>query len=99
MLALRLLRVGRWRAEEDAEHAEHLAGLAMDALRVERDIHQAAEYAEEAADLERQYGDAPTWGPLAAAMRAARAAQLATEEQEHTEAMRTPAAHKEGGNT
>lgn len=52
------------RVEQAAAEAEGSASAAMEALAGGR-LEDAARLAARAADLERQFGDAPTWGALA----------------------------------
>ena len=56
---------------KDAARAEESAAAAVEAAQA-GDLARAEELAEQAAHLERQYGDDPTWGPFLAAVRAAR---------------------------
>ena len=56
---------------KDAARAEESAAAAVEAAQA-GDLARAEELAEQAARLERQYGDAPAWGPFLAAVRAAR---------------------------
>jgi len=53
---------------EQAQLAEKSARLAMDAVKA-GERQDAYVYAWEAARIERQYGDAPTWGPFADAVK------------------------------